>query len=129
MRIFSMKCKGNVMLSFYSFILLLYIGMFLLLLLNTRQSSNVFKTYETLQRQKLITVICQKNLFYINAHIAILFIIQIYVTWCAISILSLLNMFAIDSVIGICIISCIFFLLIFRRILIMTVVSKSALYL
>ena len=129
MRIFSMKCKGNVMLSFYSFILFLYIGMFLLLLLNTRQSSNVFKTYETLQRQKLITVICQKNLFYINAHIAILFIIQIYVTWCAISILSLLNMFAIDSVIGICIISCIFFLLIFRRILIMTVVSKSALYL
>lgn len=117
------------MLNFYIFIVCLYLCISANILLNTREKSTNYQKYENLNRQKLLKPLCSNHLFYINAHVVVSAIAQIYMTWCAVQILLQLSIFSWDSLIGVLIISAITFVILIRRVLIMAVVKKSVLYL
>lgn len=117
------------MLNFYIFILTIYLIAILALRWNTKSNSETKKIYTEVTRRDLLRQVCIKHVFYINSNLIGFVVIHIYVTWCAISTLKLLDIFQLDSFIGILITSFTLFMFVFKRLLIMMVAIKSVLYL
>lgn len=117
------------MLFFYAFMIGLYLVAMCILIYNTREKSQSYLTYLTINRQKLLKKILNEYLFFHNSHIAISIVIQAYITWCGIGILKQFGIYKFDTCIGIYLISIVILLLLIKRLLIHTVAKKSVLYL
>ncbi len=117
------------MLNFYIVMLSIYSFVVACLFYNTRQNALISSKSEELQKRKLVNHICTNHLMFININVGLIIIIQLYATWCAVSILKIFSICKFDTIFGIVITSVVLCLILIKRIVMISVVSKSVLYL